>query len=404
MSRQIVFALTLLLGLPALARAQPSGGSFEEVWRVVKETRPYTPDEDLPARNPLKRPFPKSLIPDEIRAVFFVRAKNYATSDSNLVLRSRTTTDPGRTNDLRGANRDNPKPLHPLGITFAARWEIGSDSPFTGLFAPGVRLPYAIVRVSSGTREATSRDKRIMGLAIKLFPTQDPKKKVLTRNILTLDQFGFDSDTRMRPFHSDSGQGVYYTNFAPPNDPNAFLPRNLNRFFNHFDAPNEHRPVEALAEVDAEGQPIKGKPCAPFEIVFRPLFQPRFRVEEGKPKAPRVKRLKSFRQNPRARADFEQGVIYNKLPYDFRDLIRAYDPADELKFEICYVAWGPGRSTPTPLGTLTITSEAVVSDGGDLDLHFHHLIHPEQPEKGSGKQGLIQSLDELKKSGCPLGH
>jgi len=404
MSRSFALALALSFSLISLSQAQPSGGSFEEVWRVVKETRPYGADEELPARAPLKRRFPKSLIPDEIRALFFVRAKNYATSDSNLVLRSRTTTDPGRTNDLRGANRDHPKPLHPLGITFQARWEIGAESPFTGLFAPGVRLPYAIVRVSSGTRKATSQDKRILGIAIKLFPTQDPKKSVLTRNILTLDQFGFDSDTRMRPFHSDSGQGVYYTNFAPPKNPGAFLPRNLNRFFNHFDAPNEHRPVEALAEIDAEGQPIKGKACAPFEIVFRPLFQPRFRLEEGKPKGPRVKKLKSFRQVPQAKEDFQQGVVYRELPYDFRDLIRAYDPTDELKFEICYVAWGPGRSEPTPLGTLTITSRAVVSDGGDLDLHFHHLIHREQPKKASGKAGLIQSLDELKETGCPAGH
>lgn len=403
MTRSFALALFLLSGLGSASFGQ-AGGSFEEVWKVVKETKPYGPEVALPGREPLKRPFPKSLIPDEIRAVFFVRAKNYGTSDSNLVLRSRTTTDPARTNDLRGANRDHPKPLHPLGITFAARWEIGADSPFTGLFAPGVKLPYAIVRVSSGTRKASSQDKRIMGLAVKLFPTQDPKAKVLTRNILTLDQFGFDSDVRMRPFHSDSGEGVYYTNFAPPNDPDAFLPRNLNRFFNHFDAPNEHRPVEGLAEIDAEGKPIRGKACAPFEIVFRPLFEPRFQVQEGKPKGRRNQRTKDFRKIPEAKRAFEEGRLFRGLPYDFRDLIRAYDPQDALKFEICYVAWGPGRSTPTPLGTLTITSEAIVSDGGDLDLHFHHLIHKEQPKKESGKQGLIQSLDSLKKTGCPAGH
>ena len=394
----------LLLAASGAVHAQ--GSSFEEVWRVVKETRPYGEDEALPARKPLKRPFPQSLVPDAVRALFFVRAKNYPTSKSNLIVRSRTTTNPAMTHDLRRTNRDHPKPLHPLGVAFSARWEINADSPFTGLFAPGTRLPYAIVRVSSGTLEATSKEERILGMAIKLFPTQDPKQKVLTRNILTLDQFGFDADARSRPFHTDAGQPVYYTNFAPPDDPNAFLPRNVNRFFNHFDAPNEHRPVEALAEVDGAGQPVRGKPCAPFEVIFRPLFKPRFRLEPGKPTAAqrRKRPLADFRKSPRALSEFKRGVVYQGLPYDFRDLIRAYDPADELSFEISYVAWGPGRGQATPIGKLTITSQPVVSDGGDLDLHFHHLIHREQPDPEQGKQGLSDRLNELKRSGCPAGH
>ena len=402
MARALVF---LAFSLAAASAAQAQGSSFAEVWRVVEETRPYGEEEALPAREPLERPFPESLIPDAVRAVFFVRAKRYATSKSNLIVRSRTTTNPVMTHDLRRTNRDHPKPLHPLGVAFSARWEINADSPFTGLFAPGTRLPYAIVRVSSGTLEATNLEDRILGLAIKLFPTQDPKQKVLTRNILTLDQFGFDADARARPFHSDAGQPIYYTNFAPPKDPDAFLPRNLNRFFNHFDAPNEHRPVEALAEVDAAGKPVSGATCAPFELVFRPAFEPRFRLEPGKPSARRRSRpLKSFRDSPRALSEFERGVVYQRLPYDFRDLIRAYDPADQLSFEICYVPWGPGRGEPKPLGKLTITSQPVVSDGGDLDLHFHHLIHREQPDPEQGKDGLSDRLNELKRSGCPLGH
>ncbi|MCA8920942.1 MAG: hypothetical protein KDD82_03970 [Planctomycetes bacterium] len=415
-SLALALALTPCLLSTGLAQSDEPGSSFADVWRTVAETRPYHEDEPLPARKPLPRAFPHSLIPDEIRAVFLVRAKDYATSDSNLIVRSRTTLDPATTGDVRTVNRANPKPLHPLGIAFSARWEIRDDSPFTGLFAPGARLPYAIVRVSSGTRDAKSLDERILGMAIKLFPTQDPAQPVLTRNILTLDQFGFDANVRARPFHSDAGEPIYYTNFAPPKDPNAFLPRNLNRFFNHFDAPNEHRPVEALAEVDAEGQPVRGPACAPFEVVFRPLFEPRFRLQAiedayGPIHGPLFWQVHgphrdSFRDSPKLARDFAQGVLYRTVPYDFRDLIRAYDPADALAFEICYVEWGPeGRGETKPLGTLTITSRAVVSDGGDLDLHFHHLSHPEQPDPAAGKAGLAERLEALQKQGgCPMGH
>lgn len=407
MIRTPALALALSASLLTTSAAQP-GSSFAEVWRTVRETRPYGEDEPLPARDPLPRPWHqwhKSLIPDPIRAVFLVRPKHYATHDSNLIVRSRTTTDPGATGDLRGVNRDHPKPLHPLGVAFAARWEIGADSPFTGLFAPGTRLPYAIVRVSSGTLDATSADDRILGMAIKLFPTQDPEQPVLTRNILTLDQFGFDSDRRARPFHSDDGQPVYYTNFAPPENPNAFLPRNLNRFFNHFDAPNEHRPVQALAEVDADGQPLTTPGCAPFEVVFRPVFTPRFRLAGESPIGSVL--VDDFRRSPQLTRDFADGLLHRPIPYDFRDLIRAYDPTDELALEICYVEWGPeGRGETKPLGRLTITSRAVVSDGGDLDLHFHHLIHRVQPDAAAGKQGLADRLRALQEqgSGCPLGY
>ena len=414
----LALALTPCLLSAATAQEEASpGSSFNEVWKAVSETRVYGEDESLPAREPLPRPFPASLIPDEIRAVFLVRAKDYSTSSSNLIVRSRTTLDPGATWDFREVNRDHPKPLHPLGIAFSARWEIRGDSPFTGLFGPGAKLPYAIVRVSSGTHSSNSLDDRILGMAIKLFPTQDPDQPVLTRNILTLDQFGFDADTRVRPFHSDAGEPIHYTNFAPPKDPNAFLPRNLNRFFNHFDAPNEHRPVQALGEVDADGQPVRRAACAPFEVLFRPLFTPRFRIEAiedhygpiGGPLFWRVHgpHLSSFRDSPRFAKDFARGVLYRTVPYDFRDLIRAYDPADELAFEICYVEWSEeGRGETKPLGTLTITSRAVVSDGGDLDLHFHHLNHRVQPDLATGQTGLTERLNALKAQGggCPMGH
>jgi len=81
------------------------------------------------------------------------------------------------------------KLLNANGICFSGVWIIDSTSDYSGQFAAGTQS-LAIVRASvalSGTRQS---DKRAFGMAIKLFPTMDPKALVHTANAFVLHSLG----------------------------------------------------------------------------------------------------------------------------------------------------------------------------------------------------------------------
>ncbi|MFK8047624.1 MAG: hypothetical protein AB8B81_04225 [Halioglobus sp.] len=81
------------------------------------------------------------------------------------------------------------KLLNANGICFSGVWIIDSASNYGGQFAVGTQS-LAIVRASvalSGTRQP---DKRAFGMAIKLFPTMNPKALVRTANAFVLHSLG----------------------------------------------------------------------------------------------------------------------------------------------------------------------------------------------------------------------
>ena len=237
---------------------------------------------------------------------------------------------------------DGPKWLHPDGVCAEMQWTIESPSKATGLFAAGTKVP-GIIRFSSGTNDTLyvpNKAARIFGLAIKLFPTQDADQAVITSNIQTLDNNGFERATRKSFFNADPGskENVYYTNVAPAHSAVGIT---LAKFFDRFDRPNFVRPVYASARFDANGVAVPF-PMVPYEVRF----------------IPRV-------------------ATKRDIPADFRDEIRGYG-AGEIKFDIGMYHAGDQRFEK--LGEIVV-GKPMVSDVCDLSLHFHHNPSENQRER-----------------------
>jgi hypothetical protein len=74
------------------------------------------------------------------------------------------------------------KAFHPFGVCAFARWKTTPDSPWSGLFAPGIDLPIVVRLSGAGNNTTTKADfglvHRMLGLAVKIFPAQTPETKV----------------------------------------------------------------------------------------------------------------------------------------------------------------------------------------------------------------------------------
>ena len=77
------------------------------------------------------------------------------------------------------------KLLQANGICFSGSWQINPGSPFTGLYQPSTRVP-VIARVSVSLEGTRQKDKRAMGMAIKLFPPQDDDLSYRSYNIFLM--------------------------------------------------------------------------------------------------------------------------------------------------------------------------------------------------------------------------
>lgn len=241
-----------------------------------------------------------------------------------------------------------PKWLHPRGACAEGEWRIDAQSPATGLFAKGVSA-LAIVRISSGDATSVypeSTDQgggRILGMAIKLFPTMDKKLRIRTRNIVTLDQYGFERSPRRRTFHEDAGGSVYFTNVAPAT---SALGKFLSTFFDRFDNPNWARPLYGIAQANMGGSGNLSRYAAPYEI----------RIHAPESTLP----------------EFE-------TPLDFRDELRGMS---NTYLAITLQSMDGTSTLAQRIGTLEL-KRFVVSDYCDLQLHFHHDSIEDQFEKYS---------------------
>jgi hypothetical protein len=308
--RAIAAWMVMVLGLCPLAAWGKS--SFEEVRRRIYEK----PAQQLPE-------YPG------LGAIEFTKA--YLLSKGEIVTRSRATLrEPA---DFKAAA---PKLLHPRGVCAEATWHIEEGSPATGLFQKGTKVR-AIVRFSSGTQQSRHEPgkKRILGMAVKLFPTRDIREAVETRNVFTLDRHGFEGSSRPSFFDEKPGEPLYFSNLAPPK---SLVGKVANGFFGRFDLLPDRRPLYAPAGIDQTGKTLK--PVTPDEVRFYPI---------------------------------RKTVPAGPVPADFREELLRYK-AGEIAFKIVLPAdslldW----KTPKRIGTLVV-GRPVVSAVCDLELHFHH--HP----------------------------
>ncbi len=258
-----------------------------------------------------------------------------------LIVRSRITFV-----DTADERTPEPKWLHPRGACAEAEWSISENTPFTGLFSQGTTVP-AIVRISSGTGVSeysigSDFDGRIMGMAIKLYPTDSKNHKILSRNIVTLDQYGFESSPRKHMFWEDDEQTpVYFTNVAPAK---SFLGKFLSAFFDRFDNPNWARPLYQVARANFGGGDL---------IEYRTPYEVRYQIA-----------TKYIQKNLKTYGDFrEELVVLENIVLDI--ILQSTNGKDQLGLKI---------------GTLKF-GKFVVSDYCDLSLHFHHSAIEDQWEK-----------------------
>lgn len=237
-----------------------------------------------------------------------------------------------------------PKWLHPRGACAEARWKITEDAGGTGLFEIGVDVP-AIVRVSSGQAASLGGEEaggRILGMAIKLFPTTSETQKVKTRNIVMLDRYGFEGSSREHTLVENDGQPVYFTNVAPAT---STLGRFLSQFFDRFDNPNWARPLYGVARAYVGGSSDLIRYRTPYEI--------------------RLQATAGTRGHDAADKDFRTELV---------------ETAEPIRLDIILQSWRGTDVAAQKIGSLDF-GKFVVSDYCDLSLHFHHDAQEDQFEK-----------------------
>jgi len=104
--------------------------------------------------------------------------ENYLLNDAKRTLESSA--------DLLGADRGQ-KLLQANGICFSGEWIISQDSAFSGLFSKDSKSP-AIVRASVSFSGTEKKERRALGLAVKLLP--DDLGDQASLNIVTLHSVG----------------------------------------------------------------------------------------------------------------------------------------------------------------------------------------------------------------------
>jgi hypothetical protein len=239
--------------------------------------------------------------------------------------------------DFKDFKSPAPKLLHPRGVCASGIWIINENGPYTGLFRKGTKVP-AMIRFSSGTAQSQYSPKkaRMLGMAIKLFPTKKNHKKVITKNILTMDKYGFSGSTRKSFVMPEDGSALYFTNVYPPK---SWVGKMVGRFFDRFDRPNFARPVYAVAENEQDQFLAVKNPISPYEIRFYPR----------KPKK-----------------------VY--FANDFRTELLFYAPKS-LVFDIKVMGGKNGLKVESSIGRLVV-EKMVMSKVCDLELHFQH--HPNE--------------------------
>lgn len=309
-------AVLLLLVLLIVPATQAQAESFREVrGRVYSEPLATNPAYKLPLA----------------KAITLALAR----LSGELIDRAKATLT--EVSDFKPAR---PKLIHPVGICAEGVWTIDQPSPATGLLsrssdgsATKVR---AMVRFSMATNDPVYKpgSKRNMGMAIKLFPTQDDRQSVVTRNVFTLDQTGLTGDDRQSFFfHPNEKPGsVFFTNEVSGTGFLAWLGQ---RTFEKLDSPSTFRGLHPLTEIAGDGQRV-AKPSTPRLIAIVPAMRPKA----------------------------------GQVPEDFRDEIRQYAEPGSLRFHLVLPADGELKRA-VRIGSLVL-GRPVVSPVCDLELHFHH--------------------------------
>lgn len=233
---------------------------------------------------------------------------------------------------------EGQKLLQANGICFSGNWIMSADSGFSGLLKGPLRLP-VIARVSVSLGGTKQKDKRAMGMAIKIFPTDNPHQPVETLNIFLMNSMG---GVRTR----------HVLDLSMDNEPPVGGLPGLSSLGTAL------RLLKDLEQADREqsnGQADAG---------FRPVSHLAKYGEDELVIAPRWLRINAAEDTPRV--DFD----------DFRDELRLENyPANKIswKVEAAASAEGKSRANWSHIGYMEF-SKSVSSSACDRRLHFKHPV------------------------------
>ncbi len=230
---------------------------------------------------------------------------------------------------------DTQKVVHRWGVCGEVVWEMdGEPHSYGGLFLPGTSVP-GLMRMAAGTNRTVHFPgaPRTWGVAIKLFPSQDPDAPVVTQNVSLFDQYGLDGQARPYFLQTlEDDQPLFFSNQIRAT---ALTSKMANLLLGRFDRAPKFRSLRNLAGVDANGQ-VPFTVTAPVVVQFYPRHS---RHQVG------------------------------TLPEDYRNELLAYAPG-ELVFD---VVLPPQQGNPQTrrIGRVTV-GRMVMSPVCDGALHFFH--------------------------------
>ena len=271
--------------------------------------------------------------------------------------------------------------IHPMGVCATASWKINQTARLpngkevTGLFAASDRAVPAIVRISLARDGAKYKPKslRSFGLGLKLFPGEDSREPVVSRNVLFFDQYGLIGSDR--PDALDSGtsdEAVQFINFinsksvGGPISPGHLIAE----LFGFFDIHQDYRPLGALAEIDAQNRRPQDLPETPTFLILKP------RTPGGRISLDQAHRLLTgvdFRTLLMGR----KGIVFDiYLAGDARDahaLGRQFSKTltEQALSLHARLNHPEERGAPASVGTLSL-DPPVISADCDQRLHFPH--------------------------------
>ena len=232
-----------------------------------------------------------------------------------------------RTDDLMEDER--PKIIHTHGVVAMIEMSTTTDSPFTGVLAPGQRVP-GLVRMSLAV-PPQGKGSITPGMGLKLFIDGAPSVDLLAMNH-TVGQ-GRDFNLFSNTFTHDLRNE--HEELRPPQKIMSF-------FFKRVVSQPRRLTIDHFASTQPNGDTVE-HPVVPSRLVFRPHSD--------------VRR-----------------VFHGKHGHDFRDPLLGIDEGTCL-WTVEAVDAGPDGQ-PLTIATITTTSRFTASSGGDR-LFFRHHVSPD---------------------------
>ena len=272
--------------------------SFSEIWNIVKSD-PYT---TLPQQKV------------SITRFFNFFGKNLLEIDAKRTIK----------------NEDDILPyfnklLHANGICLSGTWNITEESEYTGYFKKNKKA-LVIARASTGLSETKSGNYRLLGLAIKLFPTLNINEKIKTENIFLLETV---TGSLTKNFTKAEFINTAKVKFRP--DIASIIPIGIVAYFSLLSADKDpgYRSVKNIASIEEQLN----------------IKEPKY-----------IKIVGSENQN-----------INNSE--DFRNELKISNYNGSLKFDIFVSEFE--NNYYKKIGYIDF-NDSVASESGDHKLHFHH--------------------------------